>query len=470
MSYKTFKTSSNMHYVYEANRNSIYRISELEYEALSNTEHSCYSMCDKDILTRFNKKGLLKSMEIDKIEHNNSEMLKLQFNKGVNNIVLQITQGCNLSCSYCPFADGNKIYKSHRKHHKKDMDIEIIKKSIDLLENNSTYNSKKYISFYGGEPLLREDLVEFAVEEAINRFGKDMVYFGLTTNGTLLTEDFIEKIKDVNFTILVSLDGPEEIHDVNRKFKDGKGSFSILNANLDIIREKYPNIYDEIRFNVVIPPGINYAKVFDFIRDGSNHLTLRNTSLNTISSNYAEENIEYEDDFFEEANYEMVKTLLLLLGMIREDITKYKGNIEKIYMFKKFLTPLMSTKGVQHPAGTCIPGLKKLFINVYGDFYPCEKANELSKIQKIGSIYDGFDFEKIKYLMNIGKSTSEICKNCWAFHLCSICPISADDGYSDTYVADYKLKKCKFIKQDILANLRMYCFLKERGFDYKEEY
>lgn len=72
--------------------------------------------------------------------------------------------------------------------------------------------------------------------------------------------------------------------------------------------------------------------------------------------------------------------------------------------------------------------------------------------------------------MNIGKSTSEICKNCWAFHLCSICPISADDGYSDTYVADYKLKKCKFIKQDILANLRMYCFLKERGFDYKEEY
>ncbi len=468
MYFKTFKTSHSNFYVYEANRNSIYKINSDEYKSLNNIENNNFTDEDEKVLNKFKNRDLLKPMDIKKVEHNNESLLPLQFEKGINNIVLQVTQGCNLTCSYCPFADGNVIYKSHRKHKRRDISRDIIEKSIVLLEKHSLYNAKKYISFYGGEPLLRKDLIEFTMKKAIERFGKDMVYFGLTTNGTLLTEEFIEMIKDTNFNILVSSDGPEEIHDRNRKFINLNGSYNVLNRRLLNIKEKYPEIYNNLRFNVVIPPEAEYEKIFNFIRNKEGHLRPENTSLNTISSNYAEENISYDSKFFEEANYDMVRTLLFLLGKFDDDILIHKNNIDRIYMFKNFLKSIRKTEKISHPAGTCTPGLKKLFINVDGDFYPCEKANENSKIQKIGNINEGFDFDRIKYLMNIGCKTSNTCKNCWAFHLCSVCPIVADDGYSDEYIGSYKLKKCSSIKEEILNNLRVHCMLKENGFKYEE--
>lgn len=137
MYFKTFKTSFDKFYVYEANKNSIYSIKESEFNSLQAIEKNKYSFKDEAVLKRFNDMGLLKPLNIEKVEHSNLEMLPLKFNKGINSIVLQITQGCNLTCSYCPFADGNMVYNSFRVNNRKDISIDIIDKSINLLEKNS---------------------------------------------------------------------------------------------------------------------------------------------------------------------------------------------------------------------------------------------------------------------------------------------------------------------------------------------
>ena len=46
------------------------------------------------------------------------------------------------------------------------------------------------------------------------------------------------------------------------------------------------------------------------------------------------------------------------------------------------------------PSGPCIPGKRRLFVDVNGSFFPCERVNEQSDLMKIGSISEGFDADK----------------------------------------------------------------------------
>lgn len=62
--------------------------------------------------------------------------------------------------------------------------------------------------------------------------------------------------------------------------------------------------------------------------------------------------------------------------------------------------------------------MHKFFVNADGNFYPCERVDESANVTKIGNIKSGFDFDRIRELLNIGKLTENECKNCWAFQFC----------------------------------------------------
>ena len=80
------------------------------------------------------------------------------------------------------------------------------------------------------EILKRQKILEFnkiqsIVDYAKSLINKKKIKFSLTTNATLLTSEIAEFFYDNNFNILVSLDGPKEIHDEYRKDKNDNGSF-----------------------------------------------------------------------------------------------------------------------------------------------------------------------------------------------------------------------------------------------------
>ena len=124
-----------------------------------------------------------------------------------------ITDACNLRCSHC--------YQENYSP-KSELPLKDLKKIADgIFLTLSKWNKKGDISITGGEPLIRKDLLDFA--EYLNK-SSDVCNIDFLTNGTLIDDTFIERIKKLHKIkyIQISLDGATSaIHDMIR----GKGSF-----------------------------------------------------------------------------------------------------------------------------------------------------------------------------------------------------------------------------------------------------
>ena len=104
------------------------------------------------------------------------------------NYRLYLTENCNLKCKYC--------YEKNKTTN--EIDFENIKSIIDYEIKQNNKNS--LINFYGGEPLLRKDLIYKTINYIKSKNTKTKFNFGLATNGMLLDDEFLKYIKKNNFT------------------------------------------------------------------------------------------------------------------------------------------------------------------------------------------------------------------------------------------------------------------------------
>ena len=131
---------------------------------------------------------------------------------------LNITHRCNLECRYC--YSGRKFPT--------DMTLDIGKKSIDFAFDIAPPDAPIEFSFFGGEPLLCFNFIS-QLTEIINKKAdhlKRQVSLNMTTNATLLDESVLSWIQQNRVDLCISIDGPEGIHNVNRRYPNGHGSFS----------------------------------------------------------------------------------------------------------------------------------------------------------------------------------------------------------------------------------------------------
>jgi uncharacterized protein len=114
--------------------------------------------------------------------------------------------------------------------------------AVDFLIEQSGPTKDLTILFFGGEPLLRFDLIQSVCEYATKRAeqcGK-VFHFDMTTNGTLLNEKKARWMRDHGVKYLLSLDGGREDHDRSRKFPNGQGSFDIVANRLRMMKRYQP--------------------------------------------------------------------------------------------------------------------------------------------------------------------------------------------------------------------------------------
>ncbi|MBR2769448.1 MAG: radical SAM protein [Solobacterium sp.] len=137
------------------------------------------------------------------------------------------TTKCNLACDYCLIEKNLET----RGHHCKNISREDAFSVIDRFSRLclSQVPAKRTIMLYGGEPLMNRDTV-FAVIRKIREMEKNNLFNGpveidLECNGTLVTDEDAEFLKENNVFILISLDGIEKVHDTYRKKKTGEGSY-----------------------------------------------------------------------------------------------------------------------------------------------------------------------------------------------------------------------------------------------------
>lgn len=134
----------------------------------------------------------------------------------LRNIYLVVSQGCNLSCGYC-YAKGGDFGRG-----KLLMDSETMKKAMERLLPLT--EGRGVISFFGGEPLLNQGLMEetIAFGKGLKEKGIDLS-FSITTNGTLITDENIPLLREIPH-IAVSLDGNSLVNDSQRRFRNSSAS------------------------------------------------------------------------------------------------------------------------------------------------------------------------------------------------------------------------------------------------------
>ena len=98
----------------------------------------------------FQEKGFCRESRLQEIEHPATGKIQSIVEKGLNQIVLQVTQNCNLRCSYCAYS--GSYY--NRKHSNKQMSKETALRAVDFFMEHSSEIEDATIGFYGGEPLL----------------------------------------------------------------------------------------------------------------------------------------------------------------------------------------------------------------------------------------------------------------------------------------------------------------------------
>ncbi len=131
----------------------------------------------------------------------------------LQSIVLNVTNQCNLSCSYCYEFGEDKIATPDGK--KKFMDWDTAQASVDYLFTESGDRPSVHITFFGGETLMNFPLMKQVVAYARQRATEleRNVEFSLTTNATLLSSTIIEFPTENGIGVTVSMDGTREMQD-----------------------------------------------------------------------------------------------------------------------------------------------------------------------------------------------------------------------------------------------------------------
>ena len=164
-----------------------------------------------------------------------------------------ITERCNLCCTHC-----YKDEKLIKEEISTAQVFEILNKYYNQLDEWNFDKNSNRISFTGGEPFIREDFFQI-LQNCYNH--KDKVSYGILSNGTLINDQIISKLKDLQVSyVQVSLEGLKEINDQIR----GKDSFDRATRGLKLLVEsKIPcNISTTITSKNLkeIPKLINLAK------------------------------------------------------------------------------------------------------------------------------------------------------------------------------------------------------------------
>jgi radical SAM peptide maturase (CXXX-repeat target family) len=343
---------------------------------------------------------------------------------GVKTITFQVTENCNLACTYC-----YQINKS-----KELLDFQKAKDFIDYLIKES-YNEDSVlhvdktpgivIEFIGGEPLLEMDLIDKITDYFRTRLIEEhhpwapYAVMSMISNGVRYMEDDVQAYFKKNEKLLsfgVSLDGCRNLHNMCRVFPDGTGSYDIAEQACKYHLANYdPNMMTKM---TLAPENISYT--FEAI-----------VNLFNLGYKYVHGNCVYEDVwdkkrdpiiFYEQlkklADYILDNELYNVTGtslFAEEHFQKYAEGDDKNY---------------------CGSSCCMLAINNDGEIYPCIRFMKSSlgdNIQpySIGTIKDGLGKsgehkKRFDELYSITRTSQSDDK-------CNNCPIATGCGWCSGY-------------------------------------
>jgi len=353
------------------------------------------------------------SKEIDKLRKRNI----FSFTGTSLHIVIP-TMKCNHRCVYCHAGASNCEGE--------DMSEEKARNVVDFIFKSPSKTIT--IEFQGGEPLLKFDLIKFIIEYAkkVNKeAGKD-VLFTIVTNFSLMNEERMEFFIKNNVALCTSLDGPEELHNHNRKFAGGNSYEKVIGWIRRLQEEYFNRKITNTRVNALITitrKSLGYSKeiIDEYVSNGLMDFHLR--FLNNLGDARETWNdICYSPEEFIEfwrRSMDYVIELNLSGQRIREN--------GSLIILRKLLSEYDSNYfEMRSPCGACIG---QMAYTPNGDVFSCDEARMLNEdLFKIGNVCENsfkevFSCDKTCAIVSSSVNDVQICDACAYKPYCGICPV-----------------------------------------------
>lgn len=319
--------------------------------------------------------------------------IKNEYNKHtLIDLFWECTLTCNAKCKHCGSSAEKKKYDG-------ELTTEEIKEAFKQIANDMDA-SKILINVTGGEPLVRKDLCE-VMEYATNELG---FHWGMTTNGILLNDENIEKLKKANMeTVSISIDGLEETHD---RFRGVKGSYKTILENIKKLREA--NFVKHIQVTTVFhKDNINQLEELYDVMLKLNLDSWRLASMDPIGRAKENDNLLLDG-----------KELKKLLDFIKK---KQKDKRLKLSYGCPGFLGLDYEKEVREAYFYCKTGINVASILYNGDLFVCPNVPRIKELIQGNIKKDNFKEvwdNKYKQFRNSERTACNECKKCEHWEYC----------------------------------------------------
>lgn len=318
----------------------------------------------------------------------------------VKALCLHVAHTCNLNCAYC-FASQGK-YNGERDV----MSLEVGKRALDFLVENSGSRHNLEVDFFGGEPLMNFDVVKelVAYARSIEKEHNKNFRFTLTTNGVLVNDDVIDFANKECSNVVLSLDGRKEIHDRYRVDYAGNGSWEKIVPKFQKFVEARngKNYYMRGTFTHANP---------DFLKDIQQMLDLGFSELSmepVVCAPGDPSELTEEDLAIVMKQYEDLADLMLK-----------RDKEGKPFTFYHYMIDLTGGPCIYKRISGCGSGTEYMAVTPWGDLYPCHQFVGDEKF-KLGNVWDGVTNKEIQSeFAACNVYAHPECKDCWARLYCS---------------------------------------------------
>lgn len=420
-----FKTKSRNTYLFSPSQKIVLPISKSLFQELQNSMPTSHS---KEYSVLLNN-GYLEPYHVVL----DRRLTPLDIKNSIRNlpqVVFEMTTNCNLKCEYCCYGDGYTTFQN-----RKSGSIDLITAKTVLNYVAKIFADNKFeeckqpfaISFYGGEPLMNFHVIKEIVEYAnsIHFKGKN-IFFTMTTNALLLKR-YAAFLDMHNFKILVSLDGAKK-HDDYRRTPNGGTSFNTVYENLLYVKQYYPRLFSNIRFNSVYTDISDANEIIDFFDREFGKSPQFSILHKSEDGAIGQAKIRRMFKPLSIPKKHSMKPLLLMENPIHKRVFDLCVRLSNNVFYDEDDMIEVPNK-IKFPTGTCIPFSKRMFITYDGKLHSCEKVN---RDKPLGEVAD--DEVKI-YVENITKrfnrifdNHAKICTHCYLQLCCTKCVLQNQDA------------------------------------------
>lgn len=314
--------------------------------------------------------------------------------KKISIMYLIPNSNCNLACKYC------FIGKLNNQNPTK-MTIETMKNAVDkYYEYSKKQDFPCKIIFYGGEPLISFENIKI-----ITQYIKEKKYnfqMSIVTNGTLLNDEIICFLKNNNFSVGMSIDGPKILNDKNRiYYKSSESVYDNIINNIDILNK------NNVDYGLSITLSKDILNNQDIFLEWLNKLNVKSFSYNML--HFTKKTNEWKKYYAKVTNFLIKSNNIMFEKGYSEDRVrrKYSAFYDRDFKY----------------SDCAAKGGNQITIKPNGDIIICHgqwnnNENLISNINNTKNIEDIFKSRRYNEWYNNIPLNNKKCKNCKAIYVC----------------------------------------------------